>query len=261
MAVFCIGGTEYIGYDDPQMLAQVFFLCGFLVYIIDISGSPRFSRLALAVSLFIVGGNVKHSLLEFPLAVLIDLALANRKRALQYLLVAFPLLAVSIYAGTVVGGPSFVANILTPRVFSFFKAFTQFMEYGFGPASLAMIAAAIWSVGAWKQRRLRVLAILFWLSVFPRRSRTRHLLRWREPLPSVQDSRALHGCESETARLHRTAYFQRGGEPSPSFCRAFSRRLARSPVMNCTCSSWTTPPRTAPRIASIRPCGVIQVSI
>ncbi len=161
-AVFCIAANEYIGYDDPQIFAQVFFLCGFLVYI---SGPPRFSRLALTALLFVLGGSIKHNLIEFPLAVLMDLAFAGRKRVLQYLSISAVLVGTSIYANMLVGGPFFVANILTPRSYSFKKAILQFMEYGFGPVPLAMIAASIWSAASLKDKRLRVLAILFLTSL------------------------------------------------------------------------------------------------
>ena len=39
------------------------------------------------------------------------------------------------------------------------------MEYGFGPVSLAMIAALVWSVASLKDKRLRVLAIIFLTSL------------------------------------------------------------------------------------------------
>jgi hypothetical protein len=157
-AVFCIAANDYIGYDDPQIFAQVFFLCGFLVYI---SGPPRFSRLAVTALMFVLGGSIKHNLVEFPLAVLVDLAFVGRKKVLQYLSISAALLGASIYINTIVGGPFFVSDILTPRSYSFKKALLQFMEYGFGPVSLAMMAALIWSVGSLKDKRLRVLAILF----------------------------------------------------------------------------------------------------
>jgi hypothetical protein len=160
MALFCVGGNEYIGYDDPQMLAQVFFLGGLLLYI---SGPPRFSRLSLTALLFVVGGCIKHSLVEFPLAVFLDLFFVGRKRVVQFASVSAVLLSLAIYAHIAAGGPYFVADVLMPRMYSFLKAFIQFMEYGFGSASLAMIAAAVWSVKALKDSRLRVVAILFGL--------------------------------------------------------------------------------------------------
>ena len=161
-AVFCIAANEYVGYNDPQMFAQVFFLCGFLVYI---SGPPRFSRLALTALLFVFGGSIKHNLVEFPLAVLMDLAFVGRKRVLQYLSISAVFVGISICSNTIVGGLFFVSNILTPRSYSFKKAILQFMEFGFGPVSLAMMAALVWSAASLKDKRLRVLAILFLASL------------------------------------------------------------------------------------------------
>jgi hypothetical protein len=161
-AIFCIAANEYVASDDPQVFAQVFFLSGFLVYI---SGRPVFYRLACVSLLFVLGGNIKHNLIEFPLAVLIDLALIGRKPALQYLSVSGVLLGASIYLNTIAGGPFFLANILNPRSYSFQKASFQFLEHGFGPVALAMIAALAWSAASLKQGRVRVLAILFLASL------------------------------------------------------------------------------------------------
>ncbi len=157
-AVFCIAANEYIGSDDPQMFAQVLFLSGFLVYI---SGPPRFSRLALTTLLFVLGGSVKHNLIEFPIAVLIDLLFVGKKRLLQYLSLSAVLLGASIYIHTLVGGPFFVSSMLSPRSYSLQKAILQFMEYGFGPISLAMVAALVWTKASLQDHRLRILAILF----------------------------------------------------------------------------------------------------
>lgn len=70
VAIFCANGKGYVGVDDPQILAQFFFLAGLYVYM-------RCNRtgwaLELTALLFVVGGNIKHSLIEFPLAVLLDL--------------------------------------------------------------------------------------------------------------------------------------------------------------------------------------------
>ncbi len=162
-AVFCIAANDYIGAADPQIFAQVFFLCGFLLYI---SGTPSFWRLALTALLFVLGGSIKHNLIEFPLAVLIDLAFVGRKKFLQYLSISIVLLCATIYINTTVGGPFFVSNILSPRLYSLKKAILQFLEYGFGIVPLAMIAALIWSATAIKDKKLRVLAILFLASMF-----------------------------------------------------------------------------------------------
>jgi hypothetical protein len=161
-AIFCIAANEYVASDDPQVFAQAFFLSGFLVYI---SGPPGFYRLACVSLLFALGGNIKHNLIEFPLAVLIDVVLIGRKPALQYLSVSGVLLGASIYLNTIAGGPFFLENLLHPRSYSFQKALFQFLEHGFGPVALAMIAALGWSAVSLKQSRVRVLAVLFLASL------------------------------------------------------------------------------------------------
>jgi hypothetical protein len=161
-AVFCVAANNYIGLDDPQILAQTFFLCGFLVYI---SGPPRFSRLALTAMFFALGGSIKHNLVDFPLAVLVDLAFVGKKRVLQYLSISAALVGVSIGANTIVGGRFFISGILTPRSYSFEKLILNFMWHGFGPVQLAMLAALVWSAATLTDKRLRVLAIFFWASL------------------------------------------------------------------------------------------------
>src|SRR5579859_475387 len=63
VAVFCANAHYYVGMDDPQMLAQVFFLAGLYVYI-----SRRDGLLAIffAAFLFVVGGFIKHNPIDFP---------------------------------------------------------------------------------------------------------------------------------------------------------------------------------------------------
>ncbi|MGD0215697.1 MAG: hypothetical protein ABSB87_20945 [Terriglobales bacterium] len=163
LAIFCVAANEYIGSDEPQMFAQVFFLCGFLIYI---SGPPRFSRLALTALLFVLGGNIKNNLVEFPLAVLIDLAFVGRKQVLQYLSISAVLVAAAIYANTIVGGPFFLSALLSPRTYSIQKAIVQFFCNGFPAVPLAILAAMFWSARMLKDKRLRVLAIFFWTSLF-----------------------------------------------------------------------------------------------
>jgi len=81
LALFCTDADIYVGMDDPQMFAQVFFLAGLLVYL-----WRRESLLAIACAalLFVVGGCIKHNPIDFPLAVLLELALISLRRALWF---------------------------------------------------------------------------------------------------------------------------------------------------------------------------------
>jgi hypothetical protein len=158
LMIFDFVANEYVAADDPQIFAQVFLLCGFLLYI---SAPPSVSRLALVALLFIVGGCIKHNLIEFPVAVFIDLAFVSRKKVLQFLAISSVLLAVAIYLNIRFGGPYFVADILTPRPYSLAKAANQFLDNGFGFVPFAAIAGVLWCRRAFHDDKLRVLAILF----------------------------------------------------------------------------------------------------
>lgn len=163
LAVFCNIATVYVGMDDPQILAQSFFLGGLLVYV---SGPPGLGRLTATSFLFIVGGNIKHNLIEFPLAVLVDLWFVSRRKVAEFLAISGALLAASIAAEMWAGGPYFISKILSPRTYSITWGTSDFVRQGFGQLQLPLLVAAVWSVVAIRDRKLRIFAIFFWLTVF-----------------------------------------------------------------------------------------------
>ena len=163
LTVFCSAARQYIGMDDPQIFAQIFFLGGLLTYI---SGPPGLGRLAATSLLFIVGGNIKHNLLEFPLAVLLDLCFVNRKKVAEYVVVSSLLLATSIAVSMSVAGPYFISNILLPRTYSLKGAIVHFFRSGFDPLQIPLLVVALWSVQAFRNTRLRIAVIFFWSSLF-----------------------------------------------------------------------------------------------
>lgn len=162
LALFCTVATRYVGMDDPQMLAQAFFLVGLLIYIY---GTPTLWRLAIVSLLFILGGNIKHDLVGFPLAVLVDLCFVSRKKVAAYLLISSAFLGASIGLTMWLAGPFFVSNILLPRTFLIGKAIRHFALEAFGPVQVPLIIAAFWSLWAFRNTRLRIVVILFWSSM------------------------------------------------------------------------------------------------
>jgi hypothetical protein len=70
-----------VGVDDPQLLALVFSRAGVYVYL---RGDRRGWALELAALLFVAGGNIKHNMIEFPLAVLLNLVISSPRRALRF---------------------------------------------------------------------------------------------------------------------------------------------------------------------------------
>lgn len=147
LAIFCTAADypSYIGVDDPQMLALVFFLAGFYCYL----RAPRsFFSIAAAALLFVVGGSVKHNPIDFPLAVLLDLLLVSRKRAAWFAACCAGFGALSLLLQQYWGGPFLVADLLAGRDYSVLKACTL-TGVNLGPLALPL-AIALWT--AWRLR-------------------------------------------------------------------------------------------------------------
>ena len=162
LAIFAIAARSYVGLDDPQILAQMFFLAGFYVYI---SGEPNWGRLAAVTALFLIGGNIKHNLVDFPLAVLLDLLLTSRRAAAKFIVLGAAFLAVSIGWEIWANGPYFIANLLSARRYSLAQAWFKLFRWSLAPIEVAAIAAALWSLAHLRPGRARVVALWFWCAL------------------------------------------------------------------------------------------------
>ncbi|MGA9528720.1 MAG: hypothetical protein WBS24_11440 [Terriglobales bacterium] len=115
-AFFCAVAERYVGLDDPQMFAQVFLLAGLFVYVCY---RGRLGALIAVALLLTIGANIKHILIEFPLAILLDLLFISRRRALQFCLIGGALAALSVVLNIHFGGPGFLPAIFAAREYSF----------------------------------------------------------------------------------------------------------------------------------------------
>jgi len=161
IAIFCANDTYYVGMDDPQILAQAFFLAGIYVYL---RGDRKGRAIDLTAVLFVAGGNIKHNLIEFPLAVLLDLLLASPRRALRFAVGGSLMAIVSVALTIYFDGPGYVASLLSPRSYFVSQVFA-----GVGQALLTTLlptTAAIWMAATcWKDVKQRVLVLLFFCAV------------------------------------------------------------------------------------------------
>ena len=156
MAVFCACADNYVGVDDPQLLAMVFFMAGLYTYI---RGGRRGWPLGLAALLFVVGGNLKHNLIEFPLAVLVDLAIEAPRRAVRFALAGALMAAVSVELTSRIDGAAYLSSLLAPRSFSAHFAMLKLLN-NLGPLFLPLVAA-MWMVRiCFRNPAQRVLALL-----------------------------------------------------------------------------------------------------
>lgn len=112
LAVFCAHATQYVGMDDPQMLAHVFYLLGLLVYL---RGRKSLPHIATSALLFVLAGCVKHNPVDVPLAVLLDLLLISIPYALWFTLFGAAFTALAVVLNIHYGGPHFLGQLLAPR--------------------------------------------------------------------------------------------------------------------------------------------------
>jgi len=161
LAVFCTDADAYVGQDDPQMFAQVFFLGGLLLYLWR---RDSWFAIAGAAALFVVGGSVKHNPVDFPLTVLLELALIARWRAVWFAGCGLVLAAVSVALNVHFGGAYFVSQLLAPRSYSTGHALANLMDV-FGPLLLPFCVAIAMAFSVRKDRRRRIATILLVVSL------------------------------------------------------------------------------------------------
>ena len=161
VALFCAADSWYVGTYDPQMLAQAFFVVGIYVYL---RGDRRTIAIAAATLLFVVGGNIKHNMLEFPLAVLVDLLLVSRRKALFYAGVGAALAAVSIALTSHFDGAGYLASLLAPRAYIVSQARDAVIR-----TLLTTLPATVAAFGiaplCWKGPNRRLLVLLFFFAL------------------------------------------------------------------------------------------------
>jgi hypothetical protein len=154
-----VTSNGYIASNDPQMLAQALILCAFYLYIKSDKSNPS---LVLIAFLFILGGNIKHSLLAAPLAVFVDLIVISRRKVLWYSFWGILLGCGSVFINRWVEGPFYLAHLLAPRAFSLSKMLSW-------PAEIFTIAiplsiCAVWSIRNIGDATRRIVSLYFLFS-------------------------------------------------------------------------------------------------
>jgi len=161
LALFTTDADIYVGVDDPQMFAQIFFLTGLLVYL-----WRRYSLLAVAAAalFFVVGGSIKHNQIDIPLTVLIDLFLLTPRRALWFTMSGLGLAWASVALNIHFGGPYFLAQTLLPRSWTITKAADNLVNV-LGPILAPFMAATYMAFLLRKEKHLRIASLLLVTSV------------------------------------------------------------------------------------------------
>jgi hypothetical protein len=156
-AVFCAAADIYVGMDDPQMLAQVFFLLGFLTFLRHRRSLPA---IAIAALLFVVAGCIKHNPIDFPLAVLIELLLISLPRAIWFSVCSILFVSVAFLLNIRFGGPYFLSQLFIPRSYSILRTFHQLLIV-IGPLLLPFCVVAYTAFKLRRDASRRITTILF----------------------------------------------------------------------------------------------------
>jgi hypothetical protein len=161
LGLFCARIPNYVGMDDPQMLAHPFFLFGLWLYLV---APPSTLRIAGITSLFVLGGNIKHNLLPAPISVLSDLFTTSLGKAVRFMVFGVLFLALSIAVEMLVGGPSFVPNLLSGQPWSLEKLRNTFLGF-YASQGLPLAVSAFWSIWQLQNRQARVISFYYFSSL------------------------------------------------------------------------------------------------
>jgi len=118
-AMMCIGllgayHRIYVGIDDPQLLGSAVSLLGLLVYLGRRAG---FIKNITTLSILIVAGLIKQTLLTIPIMIALDLALRDRRQGVRFLVEA------------IVFGYACFEQIFSPRQYSIHAAATKTLSH------------------------------------------------------------------------------------------------------------------------------------
>lgn len=161
LALFCTDADMYVGMDDPQLFAQLFFLSGLLIYILWRGHLLAISGVAL---IFVIGACIKHNLLDFPLVILIDLILLSPRRAAWFSGCGLFFASIALALNFHYGGPFFFEQLLAPRGYSIHHVFEQLVVV-LGPVLFPLCVAFYVAFAVRNDEERRIAAILLTTSL------------------------------------------------------------------------------------------------
>lgn len=107
--------TDYVGIDDPQMLAHALAMAGFLLLLKEPRGRLRLGGAAL---LFVLAVFVKHNVIAMAVAVTLWLAVYDRRSAMRLAALGIALAVLGLVLFRLVYGVGLIAQVISPRLYS-----------------------------------------------------------------------------------------------------------------------------------------------
>jgi hypothetical protein len=160
LALFCTCDHYNVGMNEPQLIAQAFFMAGLLLYVLY---RDRPWTLAAIALLFVVGGNFKHNLIDFPIFLCIELLIVSRRRLAFFILMIAAFEVPAYYLNVHIGGPFFLDQLLVPRRYLWDKPLWVSFDYYI--VLLIPVVAALYTLArSFRIPERRVIAIFFVVS-------------------------------------------------------------------------------------------------
>jgi hypothetical protein len=150
---------QYVGMNDPQLLAHVFSITALLCFLGWETKNPVAIAIILAISLFI-----KHNLIAIPAVIGLELLLRSRKQFLKWLLALFGSLLILTFLTIFISGNAFLDQVFTgrywnwPKMAGYARSFATMMI-------VPLIFAAFWILASFKNEKHRPVVLWLWFSI------------------------------------------------------------------------------------------------
>ena len=153
--------SDYVGMDDPQMLAHAVAMGGFILLL---RGPRSAGRIAVAALLFVIAAFIKHNVIVMALAMTGWLLLTERRDALRLIGFGFGFLAVALLAFRLAYGVSLFSQLSSARTYSLIDLKDKillWLQWGLVP--LLGMAALGWS--SWQNKYVRLCVFMTGIGV------------------------------------------------------------------------------------------------
>jgi len=137
--------TDYVGIDDPQMLAHAIAMAGFLLLL----GEPRGTvHVAAAALLFVLAVFVKHNVIAMAVVTTVWLAVYDRRNAVRLVALGVTLSICGLILFHIVYGTGLLAQLISARIYSLdnlHNGFDRWLHWSLVPlVGLTVLASLRW---------------------------------------------------------------------------------------------------------------------
>ncbi|MBD2101112.1 glycosyltransferase family 39 protein [Leptolyngbya sp. FACHB-261] len=162
LALFGAFSNDYVGMNDPQLLAHAFVTGGLLCYLRKPADN---CNLLMVASFVALGLFTKHNLIALPIAITIDLLLRSRQKFLRWLVYFALLIGAFTVITCTVAGIGFLDQVSSSRLYRLDRLFVGKGLVMTKRLVIPLLATMPWLVYALSREQLRVVSLYLLLSI------------------------------------------------------------------------------------------------